>query len=319
MPPSLDSLATALTQIEALAFQKFDREISEKHLCYHNHHHIKAVQARAQLIFKALRPYVEDKSAIELDRMEHLLDFCAATHDLIQLFLPQTAPHSSRRRESGISETDTLATLSQLIAAHCPNALTEADLEVIKVAIEATICDYDPSENSIFQPALYRQVEPIGWVARILALADIGSLGIEGIAAYNAEGSLLFLEENPDVLELVRRQEMPVLSASPDLYENIRQRLLKRARFQVDFAKSRYRRLPQELAGFPPVGAAALAQQVFQHLNTPTIETIVQTTPTAADTPLESLLHFFNFEQQMKQDAMPGVIQDSVNTLSLAQ
>jgi hypothetical protein len=310
MHSSLHAFATALTQIKTLAFQEFDREISNKLLYYHNHNHIQSVQNRAQLIFKTLRPHFEANSTADLDRMELLLDFCVDTHDLIQIFLPQASPHSSRRRESGISESTTLATLFQLIETHCPNAFTEADLAIIKVAIEATICDYDPSENSIFQLPLYRQVDPINWVARILALADIGSLGIEGIASYNTEGSLLFLEENPDVCELIKRQKIQhLLSESPELYENIRQRLLKRARFQVDFAKSRYHRLPQELSGFPPASIDALNNQVFQHLSTATIQTIAQTTPTAADTPLETFLNFFNFEQQMSQSA--------VNNLSL--
>jgi hypothetical protein len=310
MHSSLDSFATALTQIKTLAFQEFDREISEKSLYYHNHNHIQAVQNRAQLIFQTLRPHCEANSTADLDRMELLLDFCAATHDLIQIFLPQTAPHTSRRRESGMSEATTLVTIFQLMESHYPNAFTVDDLAIIKAAIEATICDYDPSENSIFQPTLYRQVDPINWVARIVALADIGSLGIEGIASYNAEGSLLFLEENPDVYELIKQQETQrLLSESPELHENIRQRLLKRARFQVDFAKSRYHRLPQELSGFPPASIFALNNQVFQHLSTATIQTLVQTTPTAADTPLETLLNFFNFEQQTHQNV--------VNTLSL--
>jgi hypothetical protein len=303
MHTSLDSFAAALTQVKTSAFQHFDREISEKSLCYHNYAHIHAVQQRASLIFQTLRPYLQaadTENADSLDRMALLLDFCAATHDLIQLFLPPTALHSPRRRESGMSEAATLATIFQLIDIHCPTTLTAADLAVIKAAIEATICAYDPTENSIFQPTLYQRETPIPWVARIVALADIGSLGIEGIASYNAEGSLLFLEENPDVLTLIQQQEIQHLALkSPELHENIRQRLLRRARFQVNLAKSRFHRLPQEISTFPSESIFVLSTQVFQYLTRETIQAIVQTTPTADDTTLETLLDFFKFEQFM--------------------
>ena len=116
---------------------------------------------------------------------------------------------------------------------------TESDISVIQDAIEATICIYDPSEQGIYQPALYDQTRNLSIVACIIALADIGSLGMDGIAAYNQEGSLLFLEENPDVIPVILNQTTATLAVdNPELYENIRQRLLKRARFQVNFAKS---------------------------------------------------------------------------------
>lgn len=295
MSSSLESFATTLNQIQTAAFQEFDREIVEKSLYYHNHDHVRAVQRRAKSIFQTIRPYLKDTDCP--DRLELLLDFCAATHDVIQIFLPKTSLHNSRRRDSGVSEAATLALLFQLID-QANASLTESDLSIIKESIEATICAYDPQENSIFQPTLYQSENPISLVARIIALADIGSLGIEGIASYNAEGSLLFLEENPDVFVLVEKQEIQDLSArSPELYENIRQRLLKRTQFQVDLAKSRFKRFPQEISNFPPESIFALSTQVFPHLSEATITEIIHTTPTAADTPLETLLDFFQFEQ----------------------
>jgi hypothetical protein len=295
MDIALDSFANALAKIQTAALQEFDREIVEKSLYYHNHDHVMAVQHRAKLIFQTIRPYLKDTDWP--DRLELLLDFCAATHDVIQIFLPKTSLHASRRRESGMSEAATLALLFQLIDP-VNVSLMESDLNIIKEAIEATICAYDPQENSIFQPTLYRSENSISWVARIVALADIGSLGIEGIASYNAEGSLLFLEENPDVFVLIENQEIQHLSSqSPELYENIRQRLLKRTQFQVALAKSRFKRFPQEISGFPPESIFALSTQVFQHLSEATITEIIQTTPTAADTSLETLLAFFQFEQ----------------------
>ncbi|HEY9662818.1 MAG TPA: hypothetical protein V6C65_30570, partial [Allocoleopsis sp.] len=110
--------------------------------------------------------------------------------------------------------------------------------------------------------------------------------------------SLLFLEENPDVRLLIQHCKLEdLISEQPDLHENIRQRLLKRARFQVNFAKSRLKRLPQELKGFPPEAIPTLTQQVFQHLTSETIEAIAASTPTAEETSLHELINFFQLKQ----------------------
>jgi hypothetical protein len=303
MSSSLNAFAATLNQIQAAAFQEFDREIVERSLYYHNYDHVRAVQHRANVIFQTIRPYL--KVTDQPERLELLLDFCAATHDVIQIFLPITSLHASRRRESGVSEAATLDLLLQLI--YQTNAsLTKSDLSIIRESIEATVCTYDPQENSIFQPTLYHSADPISLVARILALADIGSLGIEGITSYNAEGSLLFLEENPDVLILIEQQEIKYLSSkAPELYENIRQRLLKRTQFQVDLAKSRFKRFSQEILSFPPECLSDLRTHVFQHLTEATVTEIIQTTPTAADTPLETLLDFFQFDQRFPHNVNP--------------
>ncbi|NJL10041.1 MAG: hypothetical protein HC908_07330 [Calothrix sp. SM1_7_51] len=171
---------------------------------------------------------------------------------------------------------------------------TDTDISILKEAIQATICNYDPSEQSIYQPALYNKNQDISLVAKIIALADIGSLGMEGIDTYKQEGGLLFLEENPDFIPLVLKQEITNLAVdNPELYENIRQRLLKRAGFHVNFAKSRLKRFPQEIASFPPATIPILTSEIFRYLNIETIEKIELTTPTDEKTPLSKLIAFF--------------------------
>ncbi len=294
----------SVDSVNKFVLAEFEREIIEKQLYYHTKDHLMAVQQRAQLIFQVIRPYLS--ADIEtIKRMELLLDLCAIAHDLVQIFIPHQ-PHTSRRREAGVSENATIEillnyirVLNQQISASYPKStalFTDTDLEIIQEAIAATICDYDATEQAIYQPSLYNQ--NISPVACIIALADIGSLGIEGIPSYNQEGSLLFLEENPDIIPMIKNQNVRTLATDdPELYENIRQRLLRRAKFQVNFAKSRLNRLPRELVSLPADAIPILTQTVFQYLNLETIQGIEATTPTNEQTSLEVLINFFEFER----------------------
>ena len=145
---------------------------------------------------------------------------------------------------------------------------TDTDLAIIQEAIIATTCDYDVAEQSIYQPSLYDESQLISVVAGIIALSDINSLGIEGIAYYKREGGLLFLEENLDIIPIIQNQSVGTLSTDdPELYENLRQRLLRRGKFQVNFAKSRLNRLSSELAFLPADAIPTVTQEVFKYLN----------------------------------------------------
>jgi hypothetical protein len=304
------TFASAVARLKNFALEEFDREIAQKQLYYHTREHINNVQRRANIIFQAIRPdweiSLKDNATPDyMARMQLLLDICATAHDMLQIFLPETQPHQSRRREMGISETATIKKLFEYINIlnqqqdeQNLNSLaqfTEADLVIIRDAIEATICLYEPSEQAIYQPALYDSSKPLSPIARIIALADIGALGMEGVAAYEREGSLLFLEENPDVIPILLNHKT-LASDHPELYENIRQRLLRRARFQISFAKSRLTRYAREIEHLPADAIQFLTYEVFQYLNPKTIQEIDSKTPSAEDTPLEALITFFKLE-----------------------
>lgn len=308
-----NTFAQTIARVKTFVLQEFDREIATKQLYYHTREHIKNVQHRANVIFQAIYPSwkasLEDKTSSDyLARMHLLLELSAVAHDMVQVFIPQTQPYTSRRREAGVSETLTIQKLldyiqglnQQLQEHHVDESarFTDADLSILQEAIATTICTYDPSEQAIYQPALYNSDKPISPVARILALADIGALGMEGIASYNQEGSLLFLEENPDIIPLLLNNKVEALaSGNLELYENIRQRLLKRARFQVNFAKSRLNRCVRELEDLPGESTLILTREVFQYLNSKTIQELELTTPTDEDTPLEALVSFFKLDE----------------------
>ncbi len=310
------SFEETVTIVKNFALLEIQRESQQKQLFYHNCAHAYAVQRRAEIIFKAIAPFESEASQTSLTRIKHLIDLCAIAHDMVQQFLPHTDLHTSRKRESGISEKMTIAKLINYIESlnlqlssqqvegtppsndgaerDCVNnsiLFTDSDLQIIQEAIEATICLYDSKDNSIYQPSLYTSESKISLAARIIALADLGSLGIEGIEAYCQEGSLIFLEENPDTISIILNQEY---DNQPKLGENLRQRLLKRARFQVDFARGREARFMREVQGFTVEAIAILSHKVFRYLNRNTIKKIELVTPTRDETTLEKLIEFFN-------------------------
>ncbi|BAZ08958.1 hypothetical protein NIES4071_07640 [Calothrix sp. NIES-4071] len=302
--PDLPSTFTkVVTQIETFVLLEFDSQIAQNQLYYHNRAHINSVRRRANDISNTVLQYC---NIDDITRMRLLLDLCAIAHDMIQVFVPQTDIHTTRRRESGVSESLTFEKLSnyiknlnqQLKEHGLEDAVfSDADISIIKNAIDATVCHYDPSDQSIYQPAIYENKD-LSLVALIIALADINSLGMEGIDIYNQEGSLLFLEENPDVISLIKNQSIKNLAVdNRSLAENIRQRLVKRARFQVNFAKSRLMRFRNEIARFPSEAIPVLVNETFRYLNAETVQEVESSTPTDEDTSLEDLMAFFQLDK----------------------
>ncbi|MBD1911099.1 MULTISPECIES: hypothetical protein [unclassified Leptolyngbya] len=309
------TFAQTIAYVEAFALQRLREEVIQKKLYYHTEDHVKGVRRRSHQILDTLYNTSEAEATthttpLDLDRTGLLLDLCAAAHDMVQLFEQNTQKNTARRRLPGRSEAATLGQLmpyiqqiNRLIKQHDPNStatFTDADIAVIQEAINATICIYVPLENAIHQPLLHSPDHVPSTVAQILALADLGALGMDGVEAYSQEGSLLFLEENPDVVPFLRDGTIHQLEVKdPAIAENIRQRLLKRARFQVSFAKSRLARFKQELQGFPKDVIPVLIEKIFRYLTPTTIQVIEATTPTQDKTDLNSLLKFFRLENYL--------------------
>ena len=304
-----DLFAEAIAMVKTFALQEIQRESKQKQLYYHSCEHAYAVQRRAAIIFQALEPFVPEVNPESLRRSKHLIDLCAIAHDMVQEFLPYTELHTSRKREPGVSEAATISKLINYIESfkitrnsqqiNGNRFFTDLDLKIIKEAISATICLYDFTDNSIYQPYLYRSEQKILLPARIIALADIGSLGIEGIAAYIKEGSLIFLEENPDIVSIILNEEY---QKKPELSENLRRRLLQRAKFQVNFAKGRKARFRRETSGLPGEAISILKNQVFKFLNQDTINKIESITPTKDNTNLEELIDFFDLKKLCREE-----------------
>ena len=306
--PLPTTIAESIAQIKTFALQEFDRETVQKQLYYHTRDHINNVQRRADQIFEVVCPYwsaSNQETAIDISRLKLLLDLCAVSHDMVQVFIAPTQAHAPRQRQPGVSEMATIERLldyinqlNQLLSTPTsPARLTEEDIAIVRDAISATICAYDATEQAIYQPNLYNPNKSLSPVARILALADIGTLGIDGVEVYHQEGSLIVLEENLDLIPLILDGTIYSLKSNNfELYQNIQKRLLKRCRFQVNFAKSRAARLEREIADFPN-GAISSLYEVFKYLNPTTIAEVEANTPTDESATLEVLLQFFEFER----------------------
>lgn len=323
-----NTFAETVRLVERYVLKQIECETANKQLYYHTITHALAVKRRANFIFRTLEPVlIEEITTLDSIRTQNLLDLCAIAHDMVQNFVESSQLHTSRKRPVGVSERKTIEKLidyiqdldRKLLAGKVPDAarFTSNDLEIIQEAIVATICERDPlagktnysfSEYSIYQPYLYNLSENSSVVAQIIALADLGTLGIDGIEPYLKEGVLILLEENPDIAGLIinrdsstvphHQQTEPAIdrrSNSTDELERVtKTRLLGMTRFMVDLAKERYSRFPREIAGFSDRAQDILRHRVFQHLTLENIRKIERLTPTKEDTSLSELLNFFS-------------------------
>jgi hypothetical protein len=295
-----------------------DRIAAEAHvkqLYLHNLGHAAGVLRRAELIFSTVRPFWHLPEP-EIERWHRLLKIGAISHNVVQLFWPSFQIYAPRRRQISMSKIattqllfDFIDQLNQQISLSSAR-FTGADKAVLHQVIQATICTYNERDKAIFQPELYENPD-LSPVARIIALADLGTLGIDGINAFNQAASLKFLEENPDTISVLRVKHPQEVTTSEHL-TSIRERLLKLARFQVQLAHSRLNRTLDECSGLPSEALPELETHVFKYLIADTVDIIEHTTPTDNDTDINTLLAFFNFPfgtDSVIYEVFPGLVE----------
>lgn len=300
------SFAETVELVENFVLQEIRRETEEKQLYYHTIDHALAVKRRAKIIFQAIAPTLNQSQA-EINRLASIIDLCAISHDMVQKF---SVPGFSapRQRIPGVSEVATsdklikyINNLNQALAKHQidPEILfADSDLSTIKEAILATICDRDPqagkttysfSPFSIYQPYLYDPLKHTSLAAKIVALADLGALGIDGVEQYIKEGILVFLEDNLDLKCSILNGEV----TKPSTTQEISTRLLSMTRFIVNLAKERQARFELEIMGFTLQARQILREQVFIYLDSNNINQIQAIVPTSDHTTLKELVDFF--------------------------
>ncbi|GAB4525033.1 MAG: hypothetical protein Tsb0014_04020 [Pleurocapsa sp.] len=309
------TFAETIQLVENYVIEEIKQETQQKQLYYHTLDHALAVKRRAKIIFQAIAPVLDFQTQpIPFNRIENLISLCAISHDMVQQFDPVTIPHAPRKRLSGISERATVTKLITYIQSLNHILLTkntdpstrfnDLDLEILSDAIAATICTRDPlggktyyslTANSIYQPYLYNSPSQQSIVGQILALADLGTLGMEGVETYFTEGVLILLEDNPDLVPLILNPNNAI-SLKPELIDAIKQRLLYMARFIVNLARERLLRFEKEIAGFNPDAQNILAREVFKYLTPENIKKVEELTPTDDTTSLKELLIFFRLD-----------------------
>lgn len=318
----LTSFAETAQLVEDYVRREIIQETKTKQLSYHTINHAEAVKRRANLIFDSIKPILAtENSCVELERMQSLLSISAIAHDMVQEFEPTTINASPRKHLIKVSEiatakklTDYIKNLNQkLRSENCNSSIlfNPNDLKIIEDAILATICDRDPqaekasysfSRYSIYQPYLYDPQPKASILGDILALADLGTLAMDGVVSYIQDGILIFLEDNLDLKKLIivdnkksdtQAQLIKSTQGNNINEESIKKRIIVMNRFIVDLARERYARLDWEIAGFSPVARKILKEKIFTGLNIENINEIETIVPTNQQTKLADLISFF--------------------------
>ncbi len=283
--------------IERYVIQEIEIETQNKRLYYHTVSHALAVKRRANTIFNTIYPRLEPKlNPLTLQRTRGLINIAAIAHDMVQEFVPSAKGASPRKRQRGVSEAATIVKLThyiqnlnqQLSQADYPTliGISNEELATLKEAIEATICHSGLFEYSLYQSDLYNK-QDLSLVAKIIALADLGTLGMDGIEAYIQEGILIFLEDNLDIAEFLNNDKN-----SQKIPKNLKSRILTTTGFMVNFAKERKARFDQEIDSFNPEIKNIFRERLFKNFNQKNIEKLIKLVPTKLNIPLEELLVF---------------------------
>ena len=303
------SFAETVELVENYVREEIIRETKDKQLYYHTFDHALAVKRRANKIFQEIKFVLfKSESNCELKRLNSLINLCAMAHDMVQLFESDTLANRPRKRPVGISEVasankliEYIQNLNQELATYElePSIIfSDRDCQIIYDAIVATICERDPQANkasysfspySIYQPYLYNSQSKISIVGSIIALADLGTLGIDGTENYIQDGILVFLEDNLDLKDLIINCNYSAIQ-NKDI---VKARLLSMARFIVSLARERQARFETEIAGFSFQARQILRDKIFIYFEIENIKKIETIVPTNENTSLLELVNFF--------------------------
>ncbi len=222
-------------------------------LAFHNTRHTGEVVRRTAAILEAAGA---DARTIGVGRL------AAAFHDTVQRWEENRVPwegnrpgdeHTKVLRKRFIAENERASAgeLLQYMDAANRDAgaelFSETDRVAIGSAIDATIPGFDPEKKTVIQPNLKKE-SPL--IARAVALADLGTAGMDGPEVFCSEGDALFREENLDIMDALKNPA--AIGAGEKEY--FRKRMIGWSKFQPLFANGRKELLERELEGIPEAG-----------------------------------------------------------------
>lgn len=222
---------------------------------FHNTRHTKDVIRRFDAIMDAIRQ--SDPSLVD-DRGHAMGRFAAGHHDTVQKWEPNpivgTNPGEEglikimRKRLIGANEAEStkeaIAFMERVNADAGDEIFSAEDMAIVGGGHEATIPGFDPKKGTVIQPKLTDQSSII---TRAIALADLGTAGMDGKEHYLPEGDALFREENLDIASAVEQPEA-LTDAQKEFF---RKRMLGWSQFQATFAAGRRAMLEEELRPLP--------------------------------------------------------------------
>lgn len=259
-PPSEREFAIAVdSQIEN-TFIGLERDFEQTEnkldrLPFHNRAHSEAVVRRTKLILETIQKSAPGEVSNKNIKLGELI---AANHDTVQKWQENiTGGQRKRQRLVGQNEQDSFEKLKgDLLEANNKSGqeiFTEQDLQLASEAILATVPGFDVKVGTVIQPKLSAESSVI---ARAVALADLGTAGMDGPEVFLAEGDALFCEENLDILAAAFNPD----TISDEVKNAYVERMLVWTKFQPKFATGRKLKLDEELSGLPEESQAAVKQ-----------------------------------------------------------
>ncbi|MEK7602442.1 MAG: HD domain-containing protein [Patescibacteria group bacterium] len=216
---------------------RFETGPEENRLAYHNSSHTEGVIRRALKIAEALELSEEQK---------RLVVIAASFHDVVQEWEPQDKGEGVvfRKRKIGDNERAAAEEAVAWMKEQEDGDFTEADYELVRSAIQITEPDWDIDNKTVMQKGLNETTDP---TIRAAVLADLSSGAMEP-ETFKEEGRQLFIEEQLDIIEALKRAESP-----SDIPEAVQQAYQTRYRtwlsVQEGFVRGREARFKTELAG----------------------------------------------------------------------
>lgn len=231
--------------------QRFENPLDEKnYLPFHDRAHTESVMSRTERILDAIQKVGPDLVS-DKDVQNGIL--AAAFHDTVNsseenIVRDGDRTKIMRKRFTGNNEQksadEAVEFMGQAATESKAYIFSKNDVAIVREAIAATVPDFNPEKKTVVQPNLK---EESSIVARALALADLGTAGMDGPKKFLKEGDDLFREENLDIAKALLKPEQ-IDEAQKDYF---RQRMLGWTKFQPAFARGRKELLDDELRGFP--------------------------------------------------------------------
>ena len=99
-----NSFAEAVLEIKSLAVKEIHKQTKKQRLYYHNYAHASAVQQRATKIYQEILPFwdliFQHTSVPDPIRTKHIIDICAISHDMVQIFVPASSFSSFKKERN---------------------------------------------------------------------------------------------------------------------------------------------------------------------------------------------------------------------------
>lgn len=246
----------ALTKV----MERFDfNENAIDCLPFHNSRHTKDVIRRTDMVLAAIqevRPDLIDSEKRSLGR------FAGAFHDTVQQYEEAKSADGVQEKtlrkrfttQNEKASADEAIEFMDTANREAGRELFSAkDFETVHGSIDVTIPGFDPEKGTVIQPNLKKESSII---ERAVALADLGTAGMDGPEEYIVEGRDLFREENLDIFrafeELNKKPGLdPENDWPPDKIDYFKKRMLGWSAFQSKFAEGRKAKLEDELNGLP--------------------------------------------------------------------